>query len=144
MSSAHFFLVSTQIKIPWHEIRWQFVRSSGAGGQNVNKVNSQVILRWNLLETEVLSDELKFRLLDFLQNKLSSSGELQVRSQEERDQNRNREICLSKLKTLLLEASYVPKVRKATKPSKSAQRKRLDSKKRHKDKKQNRRTKDWL
>ncbi|HEX8425945.1 alternative ribosome rescue aminoacyl-tRNA hydrolase ArfB [Hymenobacter sp.] len=120
------------------ELEFQTSRSSGPGGQNVNKVESRVELRFRLAASELLTDEQKQTLQQKLASKLTAEGELLVVAQEDRSQLRNREIALRKFHDLLVKALHKPKPRKATKPSKGAVRQRLESKKKHGEKKANR------
>jgi len=120
------------------ELQFQTSRSSGPGGQNVNKVESRVELRFRLLDSQLLTDEQKQTLLQKLASKLTSESELLVVAQEDRSQLRNRETAIRKFHELLTKALHKPKPRKATKPSKGAVRQRLESKKKHGEKKANR------
>jgi len=124
------------------ELQFQTSRSSGPGGQNVNKVESRVELRFRLADSALLTDEQKQTLLTKLAAKLTTEGELLVVAQEDRSQLRNRETALLKFHQLLLKALHKPKARKATKPSKGAVRQRLESKKKHSQKKANRKPLD--
>jgi ribosome-associated protein len=121
------------------ELQFQTARSSGPGGQNVNKVESKVELRFRPAASALLSEEQKQRLLEKLASRLTSEGDLIVTSQEDRSQSRNRELALQKFYELLTKALHRPKARKATKPSAGAVRKRLESKKKNSEKKANRR-----
>lgn len=120
------------------ELQFQTSRSSGPGGQNVNKVESRVELRFRLLESQLLTDEQKQTLQQKLASRLTSEGELLVVAQEDRSQLRNKETALRKFHELLAKALHKPKSRKATRPSKGAVRQRLESKKKHGEKKANR------
>ncbi|WP_375435884.1 alternative ribosome rescue aminoacyl-tRNA hydrolase ArfB [uncultured Hymenobacter sp.] len=120
------------------ELEFQTSRSSGPGGQNVNKVESRVELRFRLMDSELLSDEQKQTLQQKLASKLTAEGKLLVVAQEDRSQLRNREIALRKFHEMLAKALHKPKPRKVTKPSKGAVRQRLESKKKHGEKKANR------
>ncbi len=121
--------------IPEDEIEFTYVRSSGPGGQNVNKVNSKAVLRWNVLSSRVLNPATRARLFEKLGTRISGEGDLVLASDRFRDQGRNREDCLTKLRELVAAALTPPKPRKETKPTRSSKRRKLDSKSRHSDKK---------
>ena len=121
------------------EITFQTSRSSGPGGQNVNKVESRVELRFHLLDSQVLTDAQKALILEKVANQLTAEGLLLITAQDDRSQLRNKEIALARFHELLLKSLRRPKPRKATKPSKGAVRKRLESKKKDGEKKANRR-----
>lgn len=105
-------------------------RSSGKGGQNVNKVSSKVQINFSIVDSFLLNEEEKQLLLEKLEGKLTSDGVLQVVAQEDRTQLGNKEIALAKLYRILNNCFVVRKKRKATKPTKASKTKRLDSKKR--------------
>lgn len=118
-------------QIPFHELSFSYARSGGPGGQNVNKTNSAAILRWNLESSQVFTEIQKERLRAKLASRLSKEGEILVRSDVHRDQDQNRSECIRRLHEMLVKALHVPKKRVATKPTKSSQRKRVESKKLH-------------
>lgn len=101
--------ITPQIRIPFSEIEFSYARSSGPGGQNVNKVNSKAVLRWNLLRSPSLGAEIRECLLRKLRERLNYEGELLIMSDRFRDQKRNREDCLEKLRECLVLASFVQK-----------------------------------
>jgi ribosome-associated protein len=109
-------------------------RSSGPGGQNVNKVNSRITLSWKVSES-TLAPEVKEVILKKLHSRITADGELQITIQESRSQLQNKEATLLKLKELLTKAFAPRKVRKPTKPGVGAKQARLKSKKQHAEKK---------
>lgn len=117
------------------EITFEFTRSRGAGGQHVNRTESAVILRWNLIGTKAYQGIEKDRLISKLSSQLTKEGELMIRAETHRDQDSNRKEALRRFEEILQKALFVPKKRIKTKPTKSSQRKRLDSKKKESQKK---------
>jgi ribosome-associated protein len=111
-------------------------RSGGPGGQNVNKVSSKVTLKWNVANSQILTDEQKLLLLEKLKTKLTTEGVLMLTAQESRSQFTNKESVLVKLDRLLLSAFTIKKARKRSKPTKSSIQKRLNRKKHTGEKKQ--------
>jgi ribosome-associated protein len=118
------------------ELLFTASRSGGAGGQNVNKVNTKITLRFSVAQSRVLTHEQKATLLEKWSTRLTEDGELLINAQEKRTQLQNKELALKKLETLLIKAFEKRKPRKATKPSKTAVQKRLKSKKHQAEKKQ--------
>lgn len=110
-------------------------RSSGPGGQNVNKVNSKVTLRFDVIHSAVLTDEQRATILERLAKYITKEGELVLQGNEERSQLQNKELVIRRFDGLLTSAFAVRKKRKATKPKKSAIEKRIGAKKRNADKK---------
>ena len=134
--------ISPALSIPDDELVERFVRSSGPGGQNVNKVNTKATLRWQPGEGTVPSPVWnRFRVL--AKRYLTTEGEVVIQSQQFRDQAQNVQACRTRLAELLRQASVAPKRRIKTKPSKAAKRRRLDEKKRNSEKKDSRRPKNW-
>jgi ribosome-associated protein len=130
--------VATHIVIPDGEIEEHFILSSGAGGQNVNKVASAVQLRFDVLHSPSLPDDVRVRLLRLGGHRLTKDGVLVITARESRDQVRNREIAREKLAELIRAATYVPKKRKPTRPTRASKERRIDSKKRNARTKQQR------
>jgi ribosome-associated protein len=121
------------------ELLFTASRSEGPGGQNVNKVNSKITLRFDIPHSEIITDDEKKVLMDKLSSFLTKEGVLILSSQEKRSQLQNKEEVMKKLDTLLTKAFEVKKRRKPTKPSKSAKDERLKKKKLASEKKKWRR-----
>jgi len=126
------------IQILEKEVEYKFSRSSGPGGQNVNKVNSKVLLRWEFLTSQAISASQKFRFEEKFKNQISDRGIFQLFVDTTRDQHRNKDLAFKKLLKTIQEISLAPKRRVKTKPSKRAKEKRLSDKKSNKEKKINR------
>ncbi|MEJ1969237.1 MAG: alternative ribosome rescue aminoacyl-tRNA hydrolase ArfB [Rhizomicrobium sp.] len=122
--------VTTHIAIPESELSETFILSSGAGGQNVNKVASAVQLRFDALHSPSLPDAVRVRLLQIAGHRLTKDGTIIVTARDSRDQVRNRQIARERLAELIRRAAFVPKKRKPTRPTKASKERRIDSKKR--------------
>ena len=123
-------IVSEQIEIPDEEFEWKFVRSSGPGGQNVNKVSSAVQLRFLLPRNTSLPGAVRGRLRRLAGQKLVDDGSILIAARRERSQEQNRRAALERLAELIRAALIEPKVRKKTRPTRASKERRIDSKKR--------------
>ena len=134
-------IITSRLVIPSRELKWRFSRSSGPGGQKVNKTNTRVEIIFNIEESKVLNDYQKKVLTKKLKNKLVNNC-ICLAVQEERNQLLNRQIAIIRMSSVIrnsLKNSF--KVRKATKPSKASQNRRLESKKKRGELKKNRQRK---
>ncbi len=120
--------VNSRLAIPDSEFTWTFVRSSGPGGQNVNKVNSKAVLRWRVTESTSLPAEVRARFLARHAKRLTAEGDLLIASQRYRDQGRNIADALEKLRIMVAESATRPKTRRPTKPSRASVERRIASK----------------
>ncbi len=121
------------------ELKFTASRSSGPGGQHVNKVNTRVTLRWDVANSNLLDREQKEIIQQKLAGHINSQGELLLSVQDSRSQLQNKETALNRLNDLLNQAFHRPKTRKTTKPTKASVQKRLDEKKKQAAKKRLRR-----
>ena len=120
--------INDRLHIPEDAFAWKYARSGGPGGQNVNKVASKATLIWAVTQSAELPADVKQRLAALYPSYFTKDGVLQVTSQRHRDQERNRQDCLDKLRGMLIRALHVPRVRKKTKPSRGSKLARLKSK----------------
>ena len=124
-----------------HELSYKTSRSSGSGGQNVNKVETSVTVIWKVEDSTVFTESEKERILLKLKNKINAEGILQTTVSESRTQLQNKKIATKKIQELVNKSLIVPKKRIATKPSRAKVEKRLESKKKLSEKKENRKFK---
>lgn len=115
--------------MPLREIEISFVRSSGAGGQNVNKVNSKAVLRWAVATSATLERGVRDRFLDRFASRVTLAGEVVISSDRYRDQGRNAADCVEKLRAMLAEVARPPRPRRPTRPGRAARERRLSDKK---------------
>jgi ribosome-associated protein len=123
-------VVNRDLRIPLREFRFSFSRSSGAGGQNVNKVNTKATLRWDVMGTASLREDVRQRFCARYHRRITSDGDLVITSQRFRDQGRNVADCLEKLRALLTEVATPPRRRRPTRPSRAGVERRLAQKRR--------------
>jgi ribosome-associated protein len=132
--------VTPEISLQESELQEEFVRASGPGGQNVNKVSTAVQLRFDVANSPSLSPEVRERLVRLAGHRMTSEGVLLIKAQRYRTQERNRQDAAGQLVELIRRAAQKPVARRKTKPTKASQVRRLESKKRHSETKRLRRT----
>lgn len=145
MNTENSIYINETLLIPVSELEFQFSRSSGPGGQNVNRTSTQVELYFDVVQSSSLSSEQKQRVLEALRSHIDKDGVLHLTSQETRSQVRNRELVIARFTELLRQALRPRKKRKPTKPTKAAKEERLKEKKQRKKTKQGRQKviSDW-
>jgi ribosome-associated protein len=131
--------INTTVVIPLAELHFQFSRSSGPGGQHVNRTESQVELTFDVANSPSLSDAQRTRLLTALASYIDTRGILHLTSQATRSQHRNRADVIERFQALVQRALYIPKRRRPTRPSAQAVERRLEHKRRASTVKQERR-----
>ncbi|MDP9202008.1 MAG: aminoacyl-tRNA hydrolase [Gemmatimonadota bacterium] len=138
-ASENLLAVNDSLSIPRNELDVRVSRASGAGGQHVNKTSSRVEIFWNIPASRALTDEQRARLLDKLSSRLTTEGSVRVVASDMRSQSRNRDLAEDRLAELVRRALVVPRKRKPTRPTRAAKEARLETKKRHSNKKRERR-----
>jgi ribosome-associated protein len=136
-------VITPQIAIPDDEFEWKFIRSSGPGGQNVNKVASAVQLRFLLSVNTSLPVSVRNRLRRLAGQKLNDDGSILISARSARSQEQNRREALERLAELIRAAMVEPKVRKKTRPTRASQERRIESKKRRSSTKLQRGGRAW-
>jgi len=131
--------VSAHLRIPAQEVELTYARSGGPGGQHVNKTSSKVLLRWNVNTSAAPREPDRVRLLERLASRLTQEGDLLVTSERHREQSRNVDDAVAKFIEVLRAALRRPRARRATKPTKASQRRRLEGKRRRSEAKRGRR-----
>jgi len=121
--------INNAIQIPDEELEFSFARSGGPGGQNVNKVASKAILHWHMAGNTSVPEPIKERLRALNRRRITADDEFVLQSQKYRDQDRNRQDCLEKLREFILQAVAVPKPRKVSRPTRGSRERRLQAKK---------------
>lgn len=121
-------VVTQSIRIHADEFQWSYVRAGGPGGQNVNKVSSKAVLRWSVGKSRGLPDDVRARFRAQNHKRISAEGDFILTSQRYRDQDRNRQDCLEKLRGIVAQAAVRPKPRKPTKPTRGSREARLQVK----------------
>jgi len=135
--------ITSHISLPDHDLTWSFVRASGPGGQNVNKVATAAQLRFDLAGTASLDAAAKQRLRSLAGRRVTEDGALIIVARTQRTQEGNRREALERLAELVRRALVVPKVRKATRPTRGARERRLETKTQRRATKQLRRRVRW-
>ena len=128
--------------LPLHEVRFEFARSSGPGGQNVNKVESKAVLRWDVGDSRALPAAQLARFRARYASRIRADGVLVLTSQRHRTRERNVADCLAKLEAMLAAVAAPPKRRQATRPSRAARERRLAEKRARSHRKAERRARD--
>jgi ribosome-associated protein len=142
-SDEKLLFVNASLSIPRSELDFRASRSSGAGGQHVNKTSSRIEVFWNPLSSRALTQEQRDRLRHKLAGRIAADGSIRVVASDMRSQSRNRELAEERLADLVRAALVVPRKRRPTKPSRAAKEARLEEKKRLSHKKRERRNKSF-
>jgi ribosome-associated protein len=136
-------VITPEVAIPDEEFEWKFIRSSGPGGQNVNKVASAAQLRFLLPQNTSLPAAARYRLRKMAGQKLNDDGSILISARSERSQEQNRRDALERLAELLRAALVEPKVRKKTRPTRASKERRIEAKTRRGNTKKGRGPRSW-
>jgi len=141
--SQQFLTVNDRVRVSMAEFQFTFARSSGPGGQNVNKVNSKAVLRWSAALSPSLAADVRQRFLEKYASRLTKSGDVVIASERYRDQPKNIADCLERLREWLLSVATPAKKRRPSKPTRGSRERRLKTKKREGDTKRGRQSRNW-
>jgi ribosome-associated protein len=130
------------VRVPDREIAFQFVKSSGPGGQNVNKVATKAVLRWDAASSPSLPADVRGRFLQRFASRITAAGEIVIACDRHRNRERNRDDCLERLRRMLAEVAIAPRLRKRTRPRRGAVEQRLRDKRARAERKHERRSLD--
>lgn len=136
MASCNTIQVTVDLALPMRALEFEFIRSSGPGGQNVNKVATAVQLRFDAASSAALPDDVRLRLMKLAGKRATADGSIVILARRFRSQERNRTDAIERLVALIQKAAEKPKPRRRTKPSAAAKHRRLEQKRRHGEKKQ--------
>ncbi len=143
MKADQDLFVQSGVQIPLSELMIKACRASGAGGQHVNKTSTKVQITWSVLQSSALDDEQKQRISERLSHRINKAGCITCSVDETRSQSKNIELAKERLIELIKKGLFIPKVRKATKPSKGSKERRLKAKKQRGQIKAQRKQKHW-
>ena len=127
--AARMLDITPQLHIPLTEFEWSYARSGGPGGQNVNKVATKAVLRWDVTNSPSVPEDVKARFIAQNQGRMTTEGMFIISSDRTRSQLQNKQDCLDLVAALVLAATRVPRKRKKTRPSRASKERRLQAKK---------------